>query len=127
MKKEVADEWVTALRSGEFQQGKGALCADGKFCCLGVLSELASRSGVEIRKTACYGSSVEEQAGGFVSADAVAYDGHAHFPPPSVVEWAGLHSDNPSASWRPSLAEYNDEGVDFEGIADIIEERWELL
>ena len=120
MKKEVADEWVTALRSGEFQQGRGALCADGKFCCLGVLSELASRSGVEIRKT-------EEQAGRFVSADAVAYDGQVHFPPPSVVEWAGLHSDNPRASGDAALAEYNDEGVDFEGIADIIEEKWELL
>lgn len=39
------DEWVAALRSGEYQQGPGALCKvndDGsrRYCCLGVLGSL---------------------------------------------------------------------------------------
>lgn len=40
MKKAIADKWVKALRSGEFEQGQGALKANNKYCCLGVLQEL---------------------------------------------------------------------------------------
>ena len=33
--------WVKALRSGDYEQGRGALhSADGKFCCLGVLCDI---------------------------------------------------------------------------------------
>lgn len=47
----VAQKWVDALRSGEFQQttGKlGAVAADGSraYCCLGVLCEVAVADGV---------------------------------------------------------------------------------
>jgi hypothetical protein len=34
-------KWVAALRSGEYQQGKGKFEHDGKFCCLGVLCKVA--------------------------------------------------------------------------------------
>jgi hypothetical protein len=34
-----AAEWTAALRSGKYEQGQNALCADGRFCCLGVLAE----------------------------------------------------------------------------------------
>lgn len=45
MKKEVAEKWTEALRSGKYEQGRGALCQDKKsggraFCCLGVLCDL---------------------------------------------------------------------------------------
>lgn len=30
-------KWLEALRSGEYTQTEGALCNDGKYCCLGVL------------------------------------------------------------------------------------------
>lgn len=33
-------EWLVALRSGNFQQGKGFLCCEGRYCCLGVLAEV---------------------------------------------------------------------------------------
>ena len=46
MKKNIMKRWVSALRSGEFKQGKGALEAKGKHCCLGVLCELALVEGV---------------------------------------------------------------------------------
>lgn len=40
MKKSVAINWINALRSGKYRQGKGFLCRKGKYCCLGVLNEL---------------------------------------------------------------------------------------
>lgn len=43
---EIRDEWADALESGEYEQGFGRLNFDGKFCCLGVLSELLVKRGV---------------------------------------------------------------------------------
>ena len=45
MDKEVKEKWLKALRSGEYAQGKGALCAKHPIegivhCCLGVLCEV---------------------------------------------------------------------------------------
>ena len=36
MKKADKKAWVAALRSGKYKQGRGFLCRDGKYCCLGV-------------------------------------------------------------------------------------------
>ena len=30
-------DWLKALRSGKYEQGKGRLFGDGNYCCLGVL------------------------------------------------------------------------------------------
>jgi len=39
MKKEYAEKWVNALRSGEYGQCKGKLSdGNGSYCCLGVLN-----------------------------------------------------------------------------------------
>lgn len=38
--KELFDKWLVALRSGEYKQGFGRLCADDRYCCLGVLCEV---------------------------------------------------------------------------------------
>lgn len=35
------ETWTAALRSGKYEQGQNALCANGLFCCLGVLAEEA--------------------------------------------------------------------------------------
>jgi hypothetical protein len=37
---EVILMWIAALRSGDYQHGKGALCQDSKYCCLGVLHDI---------------------------------------------------------------------------------------
>ena len=37
-------EWVDALRSGKYEQGKLSLFKDGKYCCLGVLQELQDKA-----------------------------------------------------------------------------------
>jgi len=33
-------KWVKALRSGDYEQGKGWLLDDGKYCCLGVAGQI---------------------------------------------------------------------------------------
>lgn len=41
MEKQRLNEWIAALRSGDWEQGSGTLqCGDGSFCCLGVLCDL---------------------------------------------------------------------------------------
>ena len=40
MNRRVKKEWIEALRSGDYEQGKGRLCGDGGFCCLGVVADL---------------------------------------------------------------------------------------
>jgi hypothetical protein len=37
---EVKKDWLTALRSGEYQQTKGTLKRGDSYCCLGVLCEV---------------------------------------------------------------------------------------
>lgn len=37
------DKWITALRSGEYKQGRHALkTTDGSYCCLGVLQHVVN-------------------------------------------------------------------------------------
>ncbi len=43
MKPEDKKLWTDALRSGDFEQGAGFLCKDGKYCCLGVYEEVKGR------------------------------------------------------------------------------------
>ena len=47
MKLNIVREWVERLESGEYEQGKGVLRdKDNKYCCLGVLCEVAKDHGV---------------------------------------------------------------------------------
>lgn len=47
MHPEVRDLWADALESGEYKQGHGALRDnEDRFCCLGVLCDLAVKAGV---------------------------------------------------------------------------------
>lgn len=45
MKQELRDAWVAALRSGDWKQGKYRLNLKGKYCCIGVLCEIADFEG----------------------------------------------------------------------------------
>lgn len=98
--------WLNALRSGKYEQGQSSLHEDGKFCCLGVLTDLY------IRET---NQEWEEYSGNtFAFHDDPSFLSHA------VKEWAGLH-----LAWiddRP-LSTINDEGASFEEIANLIEEH----
>ena len=135
MNPEIKAKWVAALRSGQYQQGKGYLKrwdADAltpSHCCLGVLCEIAKAEGVDISES--------KLDNGAVGLAAYAMFGKDSQTLPLVVQhWAGLGSTNPyipydhndRAMW--TLAELNDGGGDpdaeehtFTDIADLIEEH----
>lgn len=127
MDKKIKERWVKALRSGEFEQGEGMLCkvgADGqrRYCCLGVLSQLAVRSRVipKAREDEDYGDGMPMRYGA---------DDDIHYTPKEVTEWAGLDSNNPYVGDH-KLSEHNDGATpygplakkNFNEIADLIEE-----
>lgn len=104
MNPEVKRQWVEALRSGKYKQGRGRLATpEGYYCCLGVLCEISPVKGV-------------------VDGYGVYYDGYGHHLPPRVQEWAGLSSENPTLV-RQQAATLNDTGYSFLEIADLIEEH----
>jgi hypothetical protein len=56
-----------------------------------------------------------------------AWDSH---PPQSVLDWAGLATEGgkfPAEHGPSYLTNRNDGGVDFDKIADLIEQHWEAL
>lgn len=143
MHKEIADKWITALRSDEYAQTKGALeispeyleshpgMSDGVgFCCLGVLSALAAKEGIVTRApdefgNIRYGTSEDMCAGEL---------------PDAVMDWAGMSStdgtritpldenDDYTEAYRDTLMTLNDsKGYTFKEIADVIEKEYQDL
>lgn len=123
MKTEIAKQWTEALRSKKYEQGTGTLCSGGRYCCLGVLCELAVEAGVVNKNDqqqfdyALYGQEDEQ-----------------YVCPAEVIEWAGLHGDcgvQKTAKLdgfdSPSLANLNDRNWTFDEIADVIEANVECL
>ena len=119
MNQEVKAKWLTALRSGEYQQGRYALNESGTFCCLGVLCDLYSKE-----------------------TNTPWPDGHACLLtkimlgfdtvlPDKVKDWAGLDSHDPklveenpdyeNGKHEEYVSCLNDSGRTFLQIADLIE------
>lgn len=149
MKKDIKDKWLTALRSGEYQQAEKVLRSEddngrASYCCLGVLCELAMEDGVPVKwhpevpilmaltqsqmeeenlsETDALGDQSIKQARGELVFE---YD--SEDLPPLVREWAGLAQSNPVIDGVP-LSIYNDGSdemgrSDFDEIADLIEEH----
>lgn len=105
----VRDEWLPALRSGEYQQGKGRLRRfDDTFCCLGVAADLLVRAGVLPAWKVTKGESSYQCAGMTGALGESAY------------RRTGISNDLQSA-----LIDLNDsEGKSFPEIADFIEREW---
>jgi hypothetical protein len=126
MNKRVKQKWVDALRSGKYVQGDGFLRqaeSDGgpdRFCCLGVLCEIAVDEGVIAKP-----KPPEDDYEGYLYARTA-----DQFLPKTVVKWANLSSSNPDVSYSyendeplyDHLSSLNDEGRTFEQIANYIEE-----
>lgn len=111
MPNDIVKEWVKALRSGEYTQGRSYLRRADNFCCLGVLCDLAVEAGVI--------PAPEKTSSG--SSACYAYDGMVGAPSGKVQTWAGLY--NPVA-----LIDLNDiNKASFEVIADFIESEPEGL
>lgn len=113
---EVRAEWVKRLRSGKYMQGTGALrrtpvlSEQDKFCCLGVLCEIAVEQGV-IPPPARNGA-----AGSWNYGPSDAIPAYVTMPPPKVLQWAGLGQMSANL-----LASLNDKGETFGEIAKRIE------
>jgi len=118
---EVKEKWVAALRSGEYSQGEGVLkdVPEGdstpKYCCLGVLCEIAVQEGV-IKKVPLMNHNAGKSRVGV-------------YLPRKVAKWAGLKdiSDgrkmgDVDGTEQGRLATMNDTGNTFGAIADTIEE-----
>lgn len=130
MNPEIKAQWIAALRSGEYQQGRGYLNSHteegDKFCCLGVLCDLAVKAGVD----------VEVREHDFING--LSYNGGTSLLPNVVEEWAELPDravgliveiDGQALS-LPMLNDGNRDGTEtfikvdpytFEQIADVIE------
>ncbi len=111
-------ELVTALRSGEYEQGSGNLrTADNKFCCLGVLCDLLVKRGE--------GQWLEPEGDGYGYRFLSPSDHYAEssYLPPTLSHVlprvSSYYSDRTLDQYR--LAEANDQGKTFAEIADIIE------
>jgi len=128
MKPEIAKIWTEALRSGKYEQTRSVLkSVDNKFCCLGVLCELAVEKGIIAP------SKITEPNSYYVYED----DSYGVLPT-EVQEWAGMinsngwYADKKASNGEVigSLALYKHNDVDkmnFDQIADIIEANVEKL
>lgn len=100
--------WVRALRSKKYKWGKEQLHpTEDKFCCLGVLCEVAIKEGI-----------------------IDSYNPHGETPPNVVRKWVGLQTKNGDfdTDWKArlsTLTEVNDESKrnPFEKIANMIEKN----
>jgi hypothetical protein len=143
MKPEIKEQWVAALRSGEYQQGSGKLNKDSMFCCLGVLCDIASKQ--TDQKITKWIFHPELQWAEIQDLKNKASVNQYDFLPTSVIQWAELEQHGTivgdvQVKWNPSLEYYdypeedysdihievsdlNDNAVPFSVIADLIEDQ----
>lgn len=137
MNEEIKAQWLAALRSGGYTQGRGALITrkpgHTAHCCLGVLCEIAADAGVIERSVGVRPGFLAEGSEEGVQNGIL---------PEAVRSWAGLTSqtgllptevrvesgsafdEDGGYELYVELTELNDEaGFSFEDIADVIEEQ----
>lgn len=99
MNKILKAKWIKALLSGRYEQGKGSLVRDGRYCCLGVLCKVA---GYKFKKKGGYKYGLN-----MMTSDL----------PPQVAHDSLLLGER-----CLHLAKLNDDGEDFKAIAKVIQE-----
>lgn len=114
---EIKAQWTAALRSGEYTQATNCLKNGDGFCCLGVLTDLYVKSGVDEYD---------------LWMDYPGFDTWDEVLPIEVQRWSGMESaegSNPEwdLDWEidrgfRDLAFANDMGKSFAEIADLIDE-----
>ena len=114
MNEEIKVQWIQALRSGDYEQGQGALRFGNKFCCLGVLCDI---SGI--------GKWTEGKGESEMKYYRLPEDDHdwSAFLPTKIREWANVPNgvDGNGVDYLHQLTGMNDEGVSFKKIADYVE------
>lgn len=116
MNEEFKKEWVEALESDKFTQGRGLLHTPSGLCCLGVACYLLEKKGV-LTKT-------------ILKEDNVVRYGIEENPallPKEAIEYMGVESSSPQVLTMDlchvSLSSLNDNGMTFKEIAQIIREQ----
>lgn len=124
MRPEIAEVWALALESGLYDQGTGSLVVvldengnPSRYCCLGVLCDLANKDGVRtpLGDDKLYGWNFATNGGTL---------------PGVVIDWAGMASDSGRYNVEDDqeiLIDHNDTGDSFAEIAAIIREHAEEL
>lgn len=113
MKRDIAEQWAQALESGEYKQGLHYLHlgrnGEHRFCCLGVLCELALKAGVRMRTRKV-----------FKTEHVTEYNGETCYIPDVVQVWAGIKTCTGMYNNTSCLVGHNDTGTPFPEIAKII-------
>lgn len=125
--KAVVRRWVKALESGLYKQGQNYLAVAGKnsdkFCCLGVLCDMAVRAKI-IPAPGLAKTHMDD-------TPHYAYNGVNNTLPKKVMKFAGISSScgdfDTGTGKTSSLAELNDNGSSFKEIAKIIKSNPEGL
>ena len=125
MKTPERDEWIKALRSGDYEQSKHMLHSNRGWCCLGVACDIFKETlDLKVDK-------VLHEEGGFE----VFYNYDSQVLPRAVQEHIGLNTPEglfksprmEGANAGETLSSVNDEGATFEQIATILEDHEDLL
>jgi hypothetical protein len=119
MKREIAELWAKALRSGEFKQTTGQLEKNGKYCACGVLAAIALTEGI-----------CTYDVGG-------KFDGRWLSLSYNIMDWAGIAQYDEAflelgSGYVPfelkgkltSISNLNESGMSFDKIADIIDKHY---
>ena len=129
MHKAYKEKWVKALRSGKYNQAKGQLVRergdDKTYCCLGVLCDLVRNDenlngiGLRMECNEALSININGESGGVVPIGTRTYleliDGNP------TLNFRGR--EGTSQNYIQSLANLNDDGMSFEQIADVIENK----
>jgi hypothetical protein len=130
----VKSQWVDALRSGFYTQGRGCLKHTpptfGKqkpvhnFCCLGVLCDLYQKQFPT--KARWFLNKEGEWEFDTLNDTQHVMETKVGVLPKDVLKWAQLDNCNPSITtedYTTSLAVFNDSLYDFKQVADLIEQH----
>lgn len=121
MNREAVEAWVAALRSGDYEQARGALCALDSdsgavvgYCCLGVACEVYAKTHDDL--------SIDDD----YEAGYRGYDVCTGYLPAKVRSWlTGSTDDDRKLLDQNMLAEMNDKPTStFDIIANVIEKNY---
>lgn len=130
MNRDVMEKWVSALRSGTYEQGVGCLRYTGDdgrpaYCVLGVLCQIhadETRSAAWLHEYTS--GSMAYGRRGWRAGD---WDVAMNSLPQCVMDWSGMHTPGGRLPNDSYLAVLNDDGTEFAALADVIETHWESL
>ena len=113
MPKKHLDTWLSALRSGKYEQGEGHLERYDKYCCLGVLQKAIS---------GCVSERNDVPELSWLKDNNITFLDYSRMPDQVPIIYLEDGDTNPML-----LTELNDKGESFLKLADLIEEHAEAV